>query len=317
MPEMSWKKTWKAKNNMARAIVTAFHKYQPYGEIFYEPILDFFLQTMKKYQDEYDHVYLVDSNWNISPDKLTDKMTILRVNPHLRYYDAYKEVLPQIKEDLVLFMDNDTIVYKPGIIKKVFAHLDIENLSVDYKQERCLHADVVSIYDTIGEWHFSKLGGKSKVCPYLFGIKTDLLRQYTGVEWGPNMPVHETLGALTKALIENGRSFYEMEEDKSNFLFESTMDGEKSKDLGYYHVRAGSTPAYLLAERKYGNKKTYDDYLKNQPKSEYLRQFAWYWYMCDGRFGFPQIITLLDDLGIDERKWMDYQGKFVVYHGLV
>ena len=86
---MSWKKTWKAKNNMARAIVTAFHKYQPYGEIFYEPILDFFLQTMKKYQDEYDHVYLVDSNWNISPDKLTDKMTILRVNPHLRYYDAY------------------------------------------------------------------------------------------------------------------------------------------------------------------------------------------------------------------------------------
>ena len=53
---------------MTKAIVTAFHKYTPFGTEYYQPILDFYLKTMKKYKDEYDKVYFVDSNWDIDPD---------------------------------------------------------------------------------------------------------------------------------------------------------------------------------------------------------------------------------------------------------
>src|ERR1700694_1154434 len=111
---------------MKRAILVNFHLYTPFGKEFYEPILDFFLQQMRIYQDEYDHLYLLDSNWEIDQKKIEGmEASIIRTDPNMRYYDAYKAVLPQIKEDLVLFMDNDMVVYKPGIIKETFYKLEI------------------------------------------------------------------------------------------------------------------------------------------------------------------------------------------------
>lgn len=106
-----------------RAILSTWHKYTPYGGELYKPILNFFLSNLKKYKDEYDQLYLLDSNWGI-PE--SNDYKVIKVNPSLRYYDAYKEVLPQIKEDLVLFMDNDTLVYKSGIIKRTFDLLEEE-----------------------------------------------------------------------------------------------------------------------------------------------------------------------------------------------
>ena len=115
---------------MTRAIICAMHKYTPFGSKFYEPILSFFLGQMQKYKDEYDTLYLIDSTWDISPatHHLPPNVIVIKVNPSLRYYDAYKEVLPQIKEDLVLLVDNDMVVYKEGIIKKAFDLLEEKEL---------------------------------------------------------------------------------------------------------------------------------------------------------------------------------------------
>ena len=290
------------------AIVVAFHKYTPFGGEFYEPILDFFLQSMKKYESEYDKLYLLDSTWNIDPQKIEGlKAEIIKVDPHLRYYDAYKSVLPQIKEHLVLFLDNDMIIYREGIIKSAF-----DKLKSDY--------DVVSIYDTIGEKTFPQLNNKSKFCPYFFATGTFMLKDFLNIEWGPNMPEHETLGKLTEEMLRDDIKPFEMEEDKSNCLFDSTQDNEKSKNLGYYHIRAGSTPAYLLATKKYGDKKTYEDYMVNQPRQEYLRQFAWYYLMTDTNQETwslrPQVWELLKDIHMNEFVWMDYFERFKQYHGL-
>src|SRR3990167_10958427 len=100
---------------MTRCLIVAFHKYTPFGSQYYEPILDFQIQTLKKYEDEYDRIYFIDSNWNIDLDKLEKadiKGEIIRVNPSLRYYQAYQEVLPTVTEDLVFFLDNDSIIWK-------------------------------------------------------------------------------------------------------------------------------------------------------------------------------------------------------------
>jgi hypothetical protein len=283
---------------MSRAIVVAFHKYTPFGGEYYEPLLDFFLAKMREYKDEYDKLYICDSNWNIDPKKFKGlNVEVIRTNPHLRYYDTYKHVLPQIKEDLVLFMDNDMVVYKPGRIKAAFLYLE--------PREK----EVVSIFDTIGSRTFPELNGKSKICPYWFAVRTKLLMQFRDCEWGP-VYWGETLSELTLKMIEAGVKFYEWQEDKNNILFDGTQDGEgKSFDLGYYHVRAGSTPAYLLATKKYGNIDTYNDYLKNQPKSEYLRQCAWYQYMG----GNPYEIVKEVSEGFD---FKDYYEKFLQYHCL-
>lgn len=292
---------------MTRAIIVAFHKYTPFGGEFYEPILDFFIQNMKKYENEYEKIYFVDSNWNIDPSKLTElKAEIVKVDPHLRYYDAYKKVLPQIKEDLVLFMDNDMIVYREKMISGTFDLL--ESLHAGGKTHTW---DIVSIYDTIGEYQTDKMNGKNKFCPYWFATRKELLINYLDIDWGPNMPHSETLGKLTEFMLNDGLKPYEWEEDKSNYLYSGTTDIVRSKDLGYYHIRAGSTPAYLLATRKYGDIKTYNDYLKNQPKDEYLRQCAWYKYMG----GDPTEIT--DDVEIPWHWFhVTYFENFKRFHNL-
>lgn len=306
----------KGDGKMSRAIVVAFHKYTPFGDEFYEPIFNFFLVNLGKYQDEFDSVYIVDSTWNIKekgfnfPEintKNINPIKVIKVSPHLRYYDAYKEVLPKIKEDLVLFIDNDTIVYKKGIIKNTFHRLEKE-------------FPIVSIMDTIGTWKTDKLLIGNKFCPYFFAAHKDFLLKYQNIEWGPEMPDFETLGRLTKSIIEDGFFAWEMPDDKTGIYFDGTKDGEKGKDLGYYHIRSGSTPAYLLATKYYGNKKTYEDYLKNQPAKEYVRQLAWYWYMWSktNEKSLPQIMDIiLDSPQIEHIDWDEYLDKFIKYHNLL
>lgn len=285
---------------MTKAICVPFHKYQPYGDEFYAPILTSFMKRMSKYKNEYTKLYLVDSNWNIET-QISDRIEIIKVNPHLRYYDAYKEILPRIKEDLILLMDNDMVVYKSHIIDTTFNIIE-------------QGFDVASIYDTIGEYTTGKLNGKNKLCPYWFCTRTDVLRHYTGVEWGPDMPYCETLGHLTEKMVEDNLKLFEMAEDKRSYFYNGTFgynDGEDhGKDFGYYHIRSGSLPAVLLAWKKYTTDSTYDDYIKDQPKTEYLRQCAWYQYMG----GDPS--PIVKDV-LSEESFENYYEKFLIFHGLI
>lgn len=288
---------------LSRAIVSSFHCYTPFGRKFYQPIEDFFIANLTKYKDEFDRFYILDSQWGFEP--LPDWITVIKTNPSIRYYDAYKQVLPDIQEDLVLFLDNDMVIYKSRIIFEAFEWLKTY--------------DVVSIYDTIGEKHFNRLGGQSKFCPYFFCTRKDTIMKFLDCDWGSKMPKYETFGNLTDKMLQMGLNPKEMEEDKSNFLFEEDLykifqnnTYSMGKSLGYYHVRAGSTPAYLLSHRERGDRQ-YWDYIKNQPKSEYLRQFAWYWIMGGSVYMDKK---LLEELGVEYDKWLVYVEQFRIFHGL-
>lgn len=274
-----------------KAIICSFHCYTPFGRKFYQPIEDYFMAAMTKYKNEFDHLYIIDSQWGF--EKLPGWATLFPLSPHLRYYDAYKFVLPSIKEDEVLLLDNDMVIYRPRVICEAFEWLKSHG--------------VVSIYDTIGTKHYQKLGGQSKFCPYFFAAKTETLKQFLDCEWGP-VPWGETLSELTAKMLESGICPKEIEEDKSNFLFGEKNEG-KSKNLGYYHIRSGSTPAYLLSHRERGDKQ-YADYIKHQPRSEYLRQFAWYQIMGG------DVTPILKDLNIGLGEWDEYIKGFKEFHGL-
>lgn len=290
---------------MTKAVLTCMHNYVPmHDHKYFDVLFDYFMHNFKKYwQGEVDKLYLIDSNWGIK-DISNPKVEVLKVNPNLRYYEAYKEVLPKVKEDLVLFLDNDMVIYRKGIVKKVFKKLE------DH--------DVVSIYDTIGEKTFKELNGKSKFCPYFFATKKDLLMKYRDCEWGP-VPWGETLSELTLKMLEDRIKPFEIEEDKNSIYFDGTKD--EPKNLGYYHVRSGSSPAFLLTHKFFGNYKTYEDYMVNQPRREYLRQIAWFYEMCDVNkknwMIREDIYKLLEDIHIDKFQWMDYHEKFRKFHGLI
>ena len=277
----------------SKAIVVNLRSYTPFGKSFYQPIEDYFMSNLTHYKDEFDHLYIIDSEWGFG--KLPDWVTILSVPTNLRYYEAFKEVLPLIKEDEVLFLDNDMVIYKPRVIFEAFEWLK--------------KYDVVSIYDTIGKT-FQELGGKSKFCPYFFATRKETLMKFRDCEWGPKMPEHETLGELTAKILEAGLHPKEIEEDKSDFLFGEKLGDRRSKNLGYFHIRAGSTPAYLLAHKERGDKQ-YSDYLKNQPRSEYLRHFAFYQIMGG------DVSPVLEDLKLGVGEWDEYVKNFRIFHGLI
>ena len=278
------------------------HAYTPFGIQYYESILDSFLQQMKKFENEYEMLYIIsDSNWEI-PE--SDKYKVIKVNSSLRYYNAYKEVLPQIKEDLVLLLDNDFIIYREGIIRGSFLKLEPSLNNADTY-------DVVSIIDDIGTFKTDKLKNGNKFCPYFFATRKELLMKYLDVDWSSDMPYCETFGHLTEKMLEDGIKCYEQEEDKSSLMFDGSEmypNGTgKSKDLGYYHCRNGSLASVLLAWK--GNAlESYNEYLKNQPKTETLRLCAWYQIMGGESAG------IIQDLGISLPEWVNYCSKAWDYH---
>jgi hypothetical protein len=282
---------------MTRAIITCMHAYTPFGSEYYIPLFDNFLNQLKKYEKEWDTVYIIeDSNWKLPDRGLPEKYRFVTVDVHLRYFDAYKFILPHVTESAILLMDSDMVVYKPKIIEDTF-----EFLREGYS--------VVSIYDTIGKT-FEEMGGKSKVCPYWFCTRKELLMRYRDVDWSPDkMPDYETFGQLTEAMIKDRVHMYEWPEDKNSIYIDGRQD--EKQDLGYYHIRSGSVPAYLLATKKYGNYDTYVEYLQNQPSQEYHRQMAWYQYMG----GDPS--PILKDTRVSPDDWGNYMNKFKKFHGLV
>lgn len=296
---------------MTRAIICSFRKYTPFGDSFYQPIFDFFISNLTKYSDEYDKLYILDSLWNFTEkDKEKAKEAkgeIVYSDPQLRYWDAYKAVLPQVKEDLVLMIDNDVVIYREGKIKETF------DLMQNQKYE------VVSIFDTIGTRTYPELNNKSKFCLYWFAMPKDFLMNYLDVDWAPRMPEYETLGALTEKIVQDKLKLYEWPEDKNSIYFDGTMDETKSKDTGIYHIRAGSTPAVLLAWKdSLEHKHTYEEYIKNQPRNEYLRQMIWFDLMLEQTGSSKirdELFGILEDLKIGS-EWFDYRMKFRKYHGL-
>ena len=238
---------------MTKSVVVAFHNYcWTMDHRYFDVLFQSFMYSFEHFwKDEVDMLYILDSTWGATYDD--PKVTVVKVDQNLRYYDAYKNFLPKIKEDAVLFMDNDMVIYREGVVADTF-----KKLEEGY--------DVVSIYDTCGEYRFEELGGKGKFCPYWFASRVGVLKDFRYADWGPNMPKYETIGELTKEMLLKGLKPYEIEEDK-------TDDG---KNLGYYHIRAGSAVAYLLTTKHYGNRDTYWEYLKNQPPSELLRHCDWY-----------------------------------------
>jgi hypothetical protein len=303
-------------------VVMCWHNYVPHLDHKYFNVLyGHFLNELDIWGAEVDRIYLLDSTWDI--DRVPAMAKVVKVDPNKRYWEAYEDIIPEL-EGNVLFMDNDMLVHKEGIIKNYFDKLS------DY--------GVISIYDTIGpltelvnqKWPF--MGGQTKFCPYFFMSRASILQSIPNLKLGT---IHydkgtyikeldyttkegdwgETLGEATIKLLDWGVKPLEVPEDKSSTYIDGHEDNPKR--LGYYHIRAGATPAYLLTHRNLGDRKTYDDYIANQPKSELLRQLGWYWYMNDKnpyKVDPNDILEVVNDCGYNHEDWLKYMDRFISFH---
>lgn len=246
---------------MTKAVLVSFRNYVWLEDHkYFDVIFDFFMKNFKEHwYDEIDKLYILDSKWDAVYDD--PKVEIVKVDENLRYYEALKEFLPKVKEDLVMFLDNDMVVAEDKFIADAFKLIE----NGEY--------EVVTIMDTIGTWTTDRLKLGNKFCPYFFACPKDLLMKFRYSHWQPQMPDFETLGELTKDMVNAGVKVFEIEDDKNH----------PPLNKNFYHVRAGSTLAYLLTTKHSESESAlqYWDYLRYQPESE-IRRHAWWYDLMGG-----------------------------------
>jgi hypothetical protein len=112
---------------MSRAFITSFHNYSAsLGTDYYKIFYDYFVYRFPEWCDLVDAVYILDTNWNFKNEDIK-RLTSLHPNvlfyktPHEGHHNKqYQDFLPQIKEDEMLFMDNDVFIFKRSGISDWF-----------------------------------------------------------------------------------------------------------------------------------------------------------------------------------------------------
>jgi len=85
---------------VTKSVVVAFHNYcWTMDHRYFDVLFQSFMYSFEHFwKDEVDMLYILDSTWGATYDD--PKVTVVKVDQNLRYYDAYKNFLPKIKEDL-------------------------------------------------------------------------------------------------------------------------------------------------------------------------------------------------------------------------
>lgn len=303
---------------------------------FFKVMFGYFLQNLNLWVDEYDKVYIIDSDWNFNQqekdalEKATNgKGVITKATPNTPYMTSFKEVLPIIQEDKVLFMHEDTIIYKKGFVKNIFDNLD--------------KYDVVSAFEQIGTLtdlinkRWPVMNGYSNFATALFGFRLELLKpfenfqdealyEYPDLTYIPelnyttsNRDWVETLGRESISLLDNGAKVLQIPQDKSYLYFETDPAVEINKDKSWHHIRYWAAAARILANRNHGWPQEYQKEIQQPMIIDNLRRLAWYWIANKNpyfKIDEEYIWKVLEDVKISKDRWLDYIEKFKKFHRL-
>jgi hypothetical protein len=306
------------------ALLIPFYRYQPQDGEYYKVYFEWLLKALKIWGDEVDHVYIIDQEWNFTPEDeerlkaVKKNSTILKSTVTGHHWNQFKWAIPQIKEDTILFMDNDVLIWKKGIVKGWF--------------EKAKAADFVGNFDGSGglNWlvtgKFPVLNGATRMGSYYFILHKEIFDRIPDFDFAPiNYSVgtyikeldyttveqdwSDSFGLFTIKLLALNPKIALIDDDRSSISFPDVKTSEP-KRLGYYHIRNGNMIVYMLAS-KISHPEDYARMLKETPFSELTRELGWYTFLT-GRTDE----NLLLDIGIGHYDWDNFMIRFKEYHGL-
>lgn len=325
------------------AIVVLWHQYVPRGVTeHYRLYFEYFKKWLERYKDEFDTLHLVDSGWDFTTKDREDIDRILGPGRCTCWpfgdghqWTHFKRIVPLLKEENIMLLDNDFYVYKKGAIKEAF-----DALEKDKK--------LVAVFDGSGGMEevlwakFPYLREKAirRICSACFFVKRELLE---GVSFDPiryEIGTHipeldyttvegDWLDAFGEAMV---KVLSKIDEKDITFLPDDfsaiylndtrTIDGVETEDhnCGYFHMRNCSLALYLLNEKKNKDKSSYERMVRITPARECLRLLAWLWVIgevCNAGPDLKKDITgVLKDFGVHDM-WEEYIEKFKLFHSWV
>lgn len=312
------------------ALLIPFFRYPPREGKYYKVYFDALLKGLAIWGDEVDKVYLIDQEWNFSPQDL-DKLRAIKPNSEIlrsdvtgHHWEQFKWAIPKITEDRILFLDNDVLIWKREVIKEWLSH----DFALTFDGSGGLKEQVQEKFPILKKNDSIRMGS------YYFTLPRKIFEEIPDYDFAPKMPYptgtyikeldyytmdgdwSDSFGLFTIKLLNYlltpnfYRPFHFIEDDRSSISIIGNTG--ISKRLGYYHIRNGNLPIYTLAS-KIAHPEDYKRTLEITPIAELTRLFAWFDYISPYH---NEILEVLRDVDIDEGKWNDYMKEFRNYHGL-
>lgn len=268
---------------MTKAIITAFYPYQNTQDEHYRVYEDAYFYFLHRFIHNVDKVYLIDQNWGLNvPDWLESKAVVIDTNdltpPINHHWDSFAQVIPQIKEDVVIMLDSDMMIY-----------------DFDFDLGSC---DIKAILDTSGGVKLDykelqpndKRGERRRIAPYLCMARRELFNK-TGYDFKPyrnsDNDWMDSFGKWTTKVFDTNPKFCELPDDRTTVMLDE--EGEISVSpwsdwdsgiTGYYHLRNFSLGLSLVNDFEH-NKPAYNQRKSITPVGEASRQLGWLWVLTE------------------------------------
>jgi hypothetical protein len=307
---------------MTKACVLVFFQYFPRVDKQYKTQGKVFMNQVKKWADQIDHFYIANGGWEF--DWLPKNTTVHAedMRSHTHYLNTMTNM---VKEDAILYLDPDILVYDLEVIKRGFEALETH--------------DVAGILDNSAqvplenEFDLFKAnenrGVRRRFTPYMTFIKSNLIK---GLDFDWVDGKYDSMGLITHEVMKKGVKYCEFEDDRNtlrvdeqgNFSKDTWLDGapykwstphDKQKDLGYYHVRNSSVGLSMLKEFK-TDREAYDRRKSTMPFTEVMRLLAWQWLYDkaaqeDWSEGYWPV---LNDFNVSRERWNEYIKQLEEYY---
>jgi len=337
----------------SKAIITPFHRYHPHVGDYYKIQYDFFVESMKNAVGEVDKIYLIDSYYDFTAEdtkKLEDlgfKVEVIMKVEDGHHWVQFKNSLGKLKEDLVLFLDNDVVISKKGVIDGWFKVGEGRFEDSELKQAM----DLVTAFDNSGGLKglvqekfppLKLLGDYTRMGSYYFVANRDVIELMKETELGPINPYpvgthipeldyttvaddwSDSFGLLTIKVFGRGMRVGYIEDDRSSIYLSDddtfTMDPTIPASMGYYHIRNGNHSIYLLNCDLDENKEHRDHCITITPRRELLRIMMWTDYMQEKlgdnyRKEIDKVLAM-EEINVSPDLWTEYKRKFKEFHDL-
>lgn len=312
-----------------RAIIVPWHQYPPQRiTSYYRIYFEYFKKLLRKWKDEFDFLYLIDHYWDFTQKDKEDLTEILgdrwsiRIPTTHNHWDNLSDILPAVKEDKVLIMDLDTLVYKKGLIKEKFDLLDRFDLVSMFDGSGGMRDLIWAKYPILKEKDVLRIGA------YFMFARRDILlnmdfspKYYSPGTYLPELDYTtvegdwlDSFGEATLKIMAKKPKVSFVEDDRGSvYLDEKGIAvANQRENTGCYHLRNWNLGLHFINESK-RNKEAYEKFMSITPGMEACRLLGWLWLIAES------VDLLSDDLKKDILKvvkdyrvdnlWPDYIAK--------
>lgn len=337
---------------MTRAAFTLFFNPDPRIDEHYRTYWEFWKKLFLRWKDEIDKLYILsvyhpfteeDHRW------LKDnKVDYVILNANNQAWQNINMYIFRINEDLILSLDQDTYIYKPGFVDSVFKKAELEGCELVAAFREGNDGNVPFWEAVHKRFPYLKENKLGEMATYMFMVKRDLLRQIPEIDFSPdfvhdktqtlNQPIEigtylpeidykvvepircETSGLAGIKLLDKSKKTHFLKDDLTSVYIDNTEVVE-DKRHGWYHQREFFRGLQIINSGQVDENKTlqefYQDFVRNK-HIHFIRSLAWTWIMDEVNGMLPEFreknLKPILDSGYTEEEWLLYIEKIKKCH---